>query len=731
MAARYWRSRSVHRIGLFVALVALGWAFCPVASAAEIDKLDTSAKLVPEDAAFYSSILRTREQFELLRHSKAWAKVEQMPFVQLGVSMYTAQLANADSGPAKFDAALKNPEVRKIVDLLGEMVSDEMFVYGDDSCTDFLQLCQTVASAVRYGPMTLQATGQAKAQDASKLQAKLALSALAQHVDLLDVPNVVFGFKVKNADLAKEELIKLEMFGNMLEANEKTKGAFKKTKIGDSDFLVLELDGDLIPWGEMPSEKLENLELAQGDIEKIVDKLKESKLVVALGLRGNYLVASIGSTLECLEKLGKGKRLLDRAEFKPLAKFADKRLVSIGYVSEDMNQQLNNQKENFDNVMKMADKLLPLAKLTNEQNERIRKDLKSLADDLKSLTPEPGALAGFGFLTDRGIENYTYAWGDHDRVDGSKPLSLLQHVGGNPIFAVVSRAHVSAEQYDGAIKWVKTAYAYVEELALPKVPEGEREKVKKFLAAAGPSLVRLDNANRTLLIPALADGQSALVIDGKLQSKHFIASLPATDKPMPMFEPALVMGVSDAKLLKQGLSEYQAGINGLLDAIRGIEGVTLPPEIKIPEPQKAEGPAGTIYSFALPAGWGVDEQVAPCIGIANDALVFATSRAHTERLLKATPLAAGGLLQKTDRPLAAAVWFDWATLVNTASPWVDFGVEKATAAKGIAGDQKKAIVDQVHTGLEVLKAIRSVSSENFVEDGVLVQHSLVEIHDVP
>lgn len=731
MAAWHWSSRSVHRIGLVVALVALGWTLCPVASAAEIDKLDTSAKLVPEDAAFYSSVLRTREQFEILRHSKAWAKVEQMPFVQLGVSMYTAQLANADSGPAKLDAALKNPEVRKIVDLLGEMVSDEIFVYGDDSCTDFLQLCQTVASAVRYGPMTLQATGQASGHDASKLQAKLALSALAQHVDLLDVPNVVFGFKVKNADLAKEELIKLEMFGNMLEANEKTKGAFKKTKIGDSDFLVLELDGDLIPWGEMPSEKLENLELAQGDLQKIVDKLKESKLVVALGLRGNYLVASIGSTLECLEKLGKGKRLLDRPEFKPLAKFADKRLVSIGYVSEDMNQQLNNQKENFDNVVKMVDKLLPLAKLTNEQNDRIRKDLKGLADDLKTLTPEPGALAGFGFLTDRGIENYTYAWGDHDRIDGSKPLSLLQHVGGNPIFAVVSRAHVSAEQYDGAIKWVKTAYAYVEELALPKVPEGEREKVKKFLAAAGPSLARLDNANRTLLIPALADGQSAMVIDGKLQSKHFIASLPATDKPMPMFEPALVMGVSDAKLLKQGLSEYHAGINGLLDAVRGIEGVRLPPEIKIPEPQKTEGPAGTIYSFALPANWGVDEQVAPCIGIANDALVFATSRAHTERLLKVTPLAAGGLLQKTDRPLAAAVWFDWATLVNTASPWVDFGVEKATAAKGIAGDQQKAIVDQVHTGLEVLKAIRSVSSENFVEDGVLVQHSLVEIHDVP
>ena len=46
---------------------------------------------------------------------------------------------------------------------------------------------------------------------------------------------------------------------------------------------------------------------------------------------------------------------------------------------------------------------------------------------------------GLSFLADRGVEGYRYAWGGHDRLDGSKPLGLLEHVGGNPILGVVVR----------------------------------------------------------------------------------------------------------------------------------------------------------------------------------------------------------------------------------------------------------------------------------------------------
>ena len=730
MVARHWNHRWVRFFVAAAALLAVGWSVAPAATATELDKLDTALKLVPEDAAFYSSMMRNREQFDILRKSNAWTKVEQMPVVQMGLMMYQMQLDVPGSGPAKLNAALEHPEVRKVIDMVTDMVSHDIFMYGDDSWIDFLQLAQNVAGAMRYGPMMMQVTGQAETFNPNHIQAQIAISALADNVDLIGMPNFIVGFRVKNAELAKEQLIKIEMFGNMLEVNEKTKGHFKKTTVGGHDCLVLDLDGSMVPWDELPMDELYEMELEEGQIDAILEKLAESKLVIALGLRDNYLLCSVGSSLECLENFGQSKRLIDREEFKPLEKYADRRIVSIGYLSEAMNRQMNNQAQNIDELLKAADKLLPLANLTEEEQDQARADIDELADDFKGLIPEFGATSGIGLLSDRGIENYSYNWGKLGRLDGSKPLGLLQHVGGDPILGIVARSKMSMDDYDMMTEWATTAYGYFERFALPQIPEDDREKITTLLDAALPLIVRMDKANREMLIPALADGQSALVIDAKLQSKQFHTALPATEEPMPMFEPALVLGVSDAKLLKQGLGEYRAVINGLIDAVRQLEDTDVPPEIEIPEPQTTEGPQGTIYSFPLPKEWGVDEQIVPNVGVSNNAAVFSMSLGQTDRILKATPPTVGGVLEKTDRPLAMAAWLDWAALVDAATPWVDFAIEQATASDGIDGAQRKSITEQVHTGLDVLKTLRSITSEIYQEDGVMVSHVLLEIRDV-
>ena len=131
-----------------------------------------------------------------------------------------------------------------------------------------------------------------------------------QQRELIGVPNLIVGFKVKNTDLAKEQLIKLEMLVNIALGaaglDEQTKSHFKRTKVGDYEYLVADVDGSMIPWDQVPLEKIKELEAQPGDAQKIIDRLKQSKLVVALGVRGNYLLCSIGPSLECLEKLGQG-----------------------------------------------------------------------------------------------------------------------------------------------------------------------------------------------------------------------------------------------------------------------------------------------------------------------------------------------------------------------------------------------------------------------------------------
>ena len=119
MVARHWNSRLARISVVALALLAAGWLAGAVAAAGELDKLDTSLKLIPEDAAFYASMLRNREQFEAIRRSNAWAKIREMPVVQMGVSLYQMQLNSPGSRLALIQAKLQNPEVRKIVDLAG------------------------------------------------------------------------------------------------------------------------------------------------------------------------------------------------------------------------------------------------------------------------------------------------------------------------------------------------------------------------------------------------------------------------------------------------------------------------------------------------------------------------------------------------------------------------------------------------------------------------------------
>jgi hypothetical protein len=250
------------------------------------------------------------------------------------------------------------------------------------------------------------------------------------------------------------------------------------------------------------------------------------------------------------------------------------------------------------------------------------------------------------------------------------------------------------------------------------------------LAAAKPLAVRMDNANREMLLHALTDGELALVIDGKLTSSHFIQSAPATPKPLPMAEPAVVVGVSDAALFKKALGEYREIANGLIDAARQVKGNKVPENVRIPEPAVSEATGGTIYSFTLPERWGVDKQVTPNLGVSEQVAVLSASQQHTERLLKATPLAVGGVLAKTEQPLAAAAWFNWAGLIEDATPWVDFAVGRALASNGGSDEQKKSIADQIHAAVDLLKVLRTITGETYLENGVLVNHTLLEIRDV-
>jgi hypothetical protein len=700
------------------------------AVAGELKDLNTSLRQMPADTAFYCSMMRNREQIEAITNSRAWAKLVGMPAVEQAWAMYQIQAANADSVPGQIETALNDPQVQELLDTLADMCSEEMFLYGSKDFVGSMELLQEIAGAMRYGPLMLEATGQSGDLGDDKVVPMLLMASLAENIDLLKAPEMIVGFKISDADRVKNQLAKLELLiGIGITQVPELKGTFKRETIDGNEYLTISLNGGMIPLDEKTLDKLREMEAEPGDADKLIEKLKKTTLKIALGIRGDYLLLSIGSSTDQLKSLGKGDLLIDRAELKPLAKFTDKRLTSIGYVSKDMMATLVTSKQDVDAMLELVDTFLPLAELPEEQVAQIKKDAAALAEDIKTLIPEPGAVMGFNFLTEKGIEGYTYNWAENLQLDGSKPLELLKHVGGNPLLAIVARGKHQPGQYDMLVKWIKVGYGYFEELGLPNIPENDREEVKKVLAQVKPLAARLDVVTRTMLIPALADGQFGLVLDAKLTSKQFHTEMPPSEEPMPMIEPAIVIGVSDAKLLRKACGEYIVVIDGVLDMLGKIKDSDVPEGLKVPLPQVAEISAGTMFSYPLPEELGLDAKILPNAGLSESVAVLSISKDHTQRLLQSTPLDVGGLLAESDRDLAMAVVFDWAGLVEAATPWVDMAVAMATA-EAPAGADTSEIVDQVKTVLEVLKVLRTITSETRLEGDVTVTHTLTEVRDI-
>jgi hypothetical protein len=724
------KTRWLFGVALIALLAGGGLARTP-AAAAELDKLDTSLKLVPENAAFYSTMLRNREQYDAVVSSKAWKRIMDMPVVKMGLEQYKALANDKGSVPGIIEETLKEPEVIKIVDMLRDMGSQEIFMAGDEGFIQSLELMQQVYSAMNYGPMVAQISGSPAVGDPT-IQIKMMISALSANADLIKVPNLVIGFKLKDKAAAKERLKDLEENATgFLDIIPQLEGKLKRTKVGDSEYLVLSLDGSMIPWEEIPMDQLKEMEGEKGSAQKIIDRVKKMKMAISIGLREDYLLVGIGPSTDYLAKLGSGKHLSDRAELKPLAKFADKRLTGISYVSKPMVERLSNTKKDIDDLVELANELLPKASISDELKTRIKKDIVAVAKDIKNLIPEPGAMMAFSFISDSGLhEGYQYNWTEQKQLDGSKALSLLEHLGGDPLIAAVGRGKVSVSNYDMLVKWFNMGYGYFEEFALPTMSETERKSAESFLKDMKPLAKRFDGATRDLLIPSLADGQSALIIDSHMESDQYIKSLPKTPKPMPMLEPAIVAGVSNAESLRKAFSEYREVINGTIDTIRKIEGSQVPPDLKMPEPKVSDIKAGTLFTYTLPADWGLDSRIAPNFGLSKTVGVFSLTQAQTELTLSATPLKPGILLSKPDRQLAGVTIVNVAGLLDKAAPWVNLAAEEAMQNQGIEGSDKTEALAQVQTVMDVLKVFRRITSEVYMEDGATVTHSLAEIKDI-
>ena len=178
-------------------------------------------------------------------------------------------------------------------------------------------------------------------------------------------------------------------------------------------------------------------------------------------------------------------------------------------------------------------------------------------------------------------------------------MTILDHVGGNPLAFTATRTKHSPDDYELTVKWLKRAFHYFEQIGLPSLEPEQQVLYSEARIELIPLLERLDEATKTMWLPAFKDGQGALVLDAKVANKKWHKAMPEAKEPLPMLEIGLVYGVSDADLVKQASGNFFAIASEAVTKLSPI----LPdvvPAFELSPPESREFAEGTISSTDCP-----------------------------------------------------------------------------------------------------------------------------------
>lgn len=731
---------------LALALAAsLWWSLAP--AAAQNVKETTSLQFVPADASFYNTSLRRKELLDRVAASKAYHRMVEHRVLATAIAQASAS----------YDAALnmlkrENPEswaalrgfYEQGLALLGDMVSREYFCYGGPSWVDASPRLQTLSS--RINALVREIGASDDAEGAELFMKVIDDPEVQKLLSGLRTPEVVVGFKISNRQVADDQLTVLTFaVRQAISSNPDLaflRSIYKKETLAGGPFHVFSLDFSLFT-PEIIQKIKEDDETAAEIITKLKSTLKDLKLVIALGRIDDYLIVSISNDLDRLANWGKGPLLYDVAELAPLRKASDKRFTDISYVSKALAaaasnpeaikgqlEQLRQIRTQFeeaaltDGIPLKEESLQKVVDLYLEDIEKIQKFAQENVD--------PAADVSFTYDVASGFESMRYHYRVDPYLDGSKPLSILHHVGAAPILYVASRLKTNGDAgaiVDYIAKRIVTLLDAVEFDTEDEEGKEAQKVYDKIVEKARPLAEEFSKITREQIFPALKDGQFAFVIDASLKTNQLSDLLPAAEEPVRLPEIAFLIGVSDDAKLRDGLKAYLALGRKAVEAIREIAPDAVPEGATIPDPELTSEEGGDLATYEIPgASDTVNRFVLPTLGLGDNVAVLALHRTTAARLLKgAKPeKAAEELRSSLDKPLAAASQFDFHEVVNVLESYVSFLVDLG-AFENLAAQSPfsaEELQEQTVLILDFLRCYQRSTTVCYIEDGVTISRTV-------
>lgn len=678
-------------------------------AAENLVKTECAIDWIPKSTSAFGIMLKNKEQLDLVLKSKAFKKLSELGATKMAMEKFNEAFGGLEANKDK---------VTKILDIAGQLFSHEVVIATGPNAPKSLGALFGALSAGQMAPFTLIMQGNFDQDAISKAQGESIIQALVESSGDLKAPEVLLAFKLKDKKTGEEILKNLEDKLPMIEAAEpKLKGAAKKEKISGSDFLTVKIKGSMFPVEQI--DQIPGVE--EGQLKKFKADLAKLTFAAAIGMKDNYLIATMGPDLAYLSSIGKGDPVASIKEMAPLAKHAGKNIIGMQYYSKEFLETAQSYGANPEEASNQVKELIAGANLPKDISKRVEKDVDGLMKEAFEFAPKVGARVGVTFLSDKGCESANYDFTSNMPFDSSKPLGLLQNFGGNPIFATVLRGKDVEKTWNFFSKWGAVGYGYFTEFAIPNVPPDQKEQVTAFLKKLEPTIAKLAKITSSDFIPATKDAQIAFVLDGKLGSKQWSAMLPKSKKDLFVPEPAFILGISDAAKFGAAIKGYREGINQIIKDAAGFDPTGTLAAIKIPAPEEKALKEGKAYYYPIPMLEDIAKKLQPSAVVGSNFSAITLSFEHAERLLNKTPLTSDvAKLASIEKNLAGFCVFDNTALLGMINPWVEFGFEMMPP--GI--DEAFGVKKQVKTFFEVLGTCKGTVCTTFMEDGVWVNHSI-------
>lgn len=685
-----------------------------------------AATWIPEDAGFFSAGYRYGDQWRAFYDSAAFQEVLATPAAQMALTWiqqqpYLAQLKAARA---------QNPLIDQSVRLAQEAFAEEVFVYVDKRGPGFVNALADIYAIAFWGGFTNawqeEKNGGITPQEQLAFRAQMIRQVLELQSDLR-MPGVVFGFRLSDTDLGKDW-----MAGITPLLQQAIPFPLRKKILGGGEYLTLRIEVRKFMTADHRaaieselSRGIDDQELSRG----VIEFLESQTLSISVGMRGDYLLFSIGADNSHLQGFGRGASLAESAALAPVRAVFRDDLVGLSYVDAALT---NSGKIDIDEtVVGLDDLLLDFQdQMPAGMDERLLADAERLLMEVNENLPEARPAVTVSFWRD-GFESYQFSALAPGSMESSQPLRILAHAGRAPLMAFASNSPPSLPSFRRLAFWIQRAYGYCEELLEHHLTAEEWEKFREFESLALPTLRDLHDTTFDLLIPSLDGGQSVFLMGAQGAFTHSPDDKSPLPQPIRFPRPAMVFEVQDAEKLVAACAKYREIFNQLMRKVEQQNPNVQP--FELPAPTHRTMGEATLYTYPIPDDYQpaayLNNDFEPHAMLTDRHLVLSLSPRQSQQLLTASPRPESEIID-WDQPTGRAAWFDFRVLTKLLG-------DDADAVLTLLGTKQQiepttAMIVKVHVDKlrSALSALHSYQSRTYEDDGLEVTHSWLHIQDI-